>query len=139
MKNDSPVFIDSNVLIYAADDRPEEAAKASLARSVLAFGEIAISYQVLQEFYACAVHPRKLGYSREKAAKICETWMRFHIEPLGAHSFARAIRFAIRYQISNWDGAILAAAEQAGCSTVYSEDLNDGQNYDGIRVINPFK
>ena len=43
-----------------------------------------------------------------------------------------------RYQTSYWDAAILAAAASAGCSELLSEDLNPGQNYDTIRVINPF-
>ncbi len=44
-----------------------------------------------------------------------------------------------RFQTSYWDSAILAAAKQLGCHTVYSEDLNDQQNYDGVTVVNPFR
>ena len=50
----------------------------------------------------------------------------------------RAIELHQRFQLSYWDAAILAAAKQMGCHTVFSEDLNAGQNYDGVIVINPF-
>jgi predicted nucleic acid-binding protein len=49
-----------------------------------------------------------------------------------------AISAKQRFGISYWDAAILAAAKQLGCHTVYSEDLNHGQDYDGVRVVNPF-
>ena len=49
-----------------------------------------------------------------------------------------AVELRERCQISYWDAAIIAAAKQMGCTAVYSEDLNPGQNYDGVTVINPF-
>jgi len=49
-----------------------------------------------------------------------------------------ALRFKARHQTSYWDAAILAAADSAGCSELYSEDLNPGQTYDSVRVVNPF-
>ena len=49
-----------------------------------------------------------------------------------------AIATKNKFQISYWDAAILTAAKELGCHTVYSEDLNDGQDYDGVRVRNPF-
>ena len=51
----------------------------------------------------------------------------------------RGISISQRWQLSYWDSAILAAAESLGVRTVYSEDLSDGQEYEGIRVINPFR
>jgi len=52
--------------------------------------------------------------------------------------FRAALNIHRRFQISYWDAAIIAAAKQMGCRTVYSEDLSAGQNYDGVTVINPF-
>jgi predicted nucleic acid-binding protein len=49
-----------------------------------------------------------------------------------------AVELRQRYQISYWDAAIIAAAKQIECTVVYSEDLNPGQDYDGVTVINPF-
>jgi len=50
----------------------------------------------------------------------------------------RTLEIAARYKISNWDAAIVAAAIEAGCDTLYSEDFSDGQSYGGVRVENPF-
>jgi predicted nucleic acid-binding protein len=68
----------------------------------------------------------------------CETWLQYPVASLDAETFVRALELIRRYQISNWDAAILVAAKQLGCVVVYSEDLNHGQDYDGVRVINPF-
>jgi predicted nucleic acid-binding protein len=53
--------------------------------------------------------------------------------------FDEALRLCGRFQISYYDAAILAAAKQLGCKVVYFEDLNDGQDYDGVRLENPFR
>ena len=59
--------------------------------------------------------------------------------PLDYELFEDATKIQERFQISYWDAAIIAAAKRLSCDTLYSEDLSDGQNYDGIRVINPFR
>jgi len=58
--------------------------------------------------------------------------------PLTADLVRAAIQLHRRFQLGYWDAAIIAAAQQLGCRTVYSEDLNAGQNYDGVTVVNPF-
>jgi predicted nucleic acid-binding protein len=93
----------------------------------------------LQEFYANAVSPKKLNLSRAEAAKWCAAWMQFPVATLGLETFVRTLELAHKFQISNWDAAILAAAAQLGCTIVYSEDLSHGQDYDGVRVENPFR
>lgn len=139
MPNASIVFIDSNVLLCAASGRPADMAKSKHARALLERETVGISFQVLQEFYANAINPRKLNLSSAEATALCTTWMRFRVARLGLKTFVRTLDLAQRFQISNWDAAILAAAKQLGCATVYSEDLNDGQDYDGVRVENPFR
>ncbi len=138
MPNASTVFVDTNVLIYAADTRPESAAKMKCALALLATERVCLSYQVLQEFFANAIHPRKLRLQPAEAEVWCETWLQYPVASLGAETFVRALELIRRYQISNWDVGILAAAQQLGCTTLYTEDLNHGQNYDGVQVINPF-
>ncbi len=133
------VFADTNILLYAASGRPADRGKAELARALLQREHIVISYQVLQEFYANAVHPKKLALSSGDTLAFCKAWLELPIVPLDASIFMRAVEFALRYEISNWDGAILAAAEKAVCKIVYSEDLSHGQRYFGIEVRNPFK
>jgi predicted nucleic acid-binding protein len=139
MPNASIVFVDSNVLLYAASGRPADARKAASARQLLTLERIGISFQVLQEFYANAINPHKLALSRAEAIAWCEAWMCFSVASLGPATFVRTLELATKYQISNWDAAILAAAQQLECTKVYSEDLAHGQNYDGVHVENPFR
>jgi len=58
--------------------------------------------------------------------------------PVSLDLILASIPIRRRYQVSHWDATIIAAAQELGCSTLYSEDLNHGQNYDGVRVVNPF-
>lgn len=138
MPNASTVFVDTNVLIYAADARPESAAKKSRAVILLAAESVCLSYQVLQEFYANAVHPRKLRLPPAEAEDWCKRWLQYPVAPVDADTFVRALDLMRRYRIKNWDAGILAAAQQLGCKTLYTEDLNHRQLYDGVQVINPF-
>jgi predicted nucleic acid-binding protein len=138
MPNALTVFVDSNILLYAASGRPDDAPKAARARELLTGEQVSLSFQVLQEFYANAVSPRKLALTPAEASIWCAAWIQFPIASLGAETFVRTLELVQRYQISNWDAAIIAAAEQLGCKKVYSEDLNHGQRYDGVYVENPF-
>ena len=65
--------------------------------------------------------------------------LRLTVMPLTAELFLAALEIHLRYQISHWDSLIVAAASQSDCSVLYSEDLNDGQDYDGVRVVDPFR
>ena len=53
--------------------------------------------------------------------------------------FRAGVALSQRFRLSYWDGAILAAARASDCDSVYTEDLSDGQDYGGLRVINPFR
>ena len=57
----------------------------------------------------------------------------------GAELLLNAMQIKQRYQLTYWDAAVIAAAKQLGASKLYSEDLNDGQDYDGVQVVNPFR
>lgn len=138
MPSDSIVFVDTNILLYAASGRPDDAKKSARARQLLIDELVCISFQVLQEFYANAISPRKLGMSRVEALKWCAAWINYPITPLGVETFVRSLELVTKFQISNWDAAIIAAAEQFSCETIYSEDFNHGQLYDNVRVVNPF-
>ena len=139
MPNGSIVFVDTNVLLYAASGRPADAPKTARARQLIQEKSIGLSFQVLQEFYANAVSPKKLNLSSAEATKWCAAWMQFPVASLGLETFVRTLEIARKFKISNWDAAILAAAAQLGCPLVYSEDLSDGQEYDGVTVENPFR
>jgi predicted nucleic acid-binding protein len=139
MPKGSIVFVDTNVLLYAASGRPADAPKAARARQLIQDEPVSLSFQVLQEFYANAVSAKKLNLSPAEAAKWCAAWMQFPVASLSLETFVRTLEVAHKFKISNWDAAILAAAAQLGCPLVYSEDLAHGQDYDGVVVENPFR
>ena len=80
----------------------------------------------------------RLRMTHEQSMVFLDPFMGLPSVPVTQELFRRAAQVAERYGISYWDAAILAAARILGCDAVYSEDLNDGQSYDGVLVINPF-
>ena len=132
-------LVDTNIALYAVSVMPEDAAKRRIARQLLEQPELAVSVQVLQEFYYRATHPKgHFRLSHEAAMAFLEILLRYPVQSVTIDVFRAAVSTSQRFQISYWDGAILAAARAMGCDAVYSEDLNHGQDYGGIRVFNPF-
>ena len=131
---------DSNILLYAVSADPKEAAKRTRAIEVLADRDsLALSVQVLQEFYYQATRrsrPNRL--SHDDAMRFIDRLGEVPVQPVTTEVFRRAAELSDRFGISYWDAAILAAAGAIGCEAVYSEDMNDQQDYGGLRVINPF-
>lgn len=111
-------FVDTNVLLYSISTESDEAAKTATAQALMASRDIALSVQVLQEFH---------------------TWRSFPTQDITISILDDALAIKARYQLSYWDSAIIAAAKQAQCHEVLSEDMNGGQDYGGIKVVNPFK
>ena len=131
-------FVDTNILVYAADESAPTARKTRIARELLLQRGLCLSVQVLNEFTVNARSRRKLNLSASEELEWIERWLLLPIQPMTSETFLGARLFHERYQVSHWDGLILAAAKNAGCVTLYSEDLQDGQSYDGITVVNPF-
>ena len=132
-------FVDTNVLLYAVSLDPQDAEKRRLALELLKEGELAISVQVLQEFYSQATREtRPIPMSPVDAIEFLRPIFNFQIQPVTLDIFHSALAISQRFQISYWDAAILAAARALSCDAVYSEDLNPQQDYDGLRVVNPF-
>lgn len=133
-------FVDTNVLLYAISKDSTEREKADRANAILDAGDVALSVQVLQEFYVQATREtRSDRLTHEQAAGLVESFLRFPAQVIDV-SIARAA-FATRHRfgISYWDAAILESARAMGCAVVLSEDLDDGTDYGGIRVENPFR
>ena len=132
-------FVDTNVLLYAVSTSPDDADKRSRARQLLREPDLAVSVQVLQEFYYQATRvtrPERLSHG--DAMAFLGTLLRFPVQEITVSVFQEAAAISPSYGLAYWDGAILAAARSLGCDAVYSEDLNSGQDYNGVRVINPF-
>ena len=133
-------FIDTNVLLYAVSRLPGDAAKRQRARELLKSPELVLSAQVLQEFYVQATRPKgSSGLSHAEAVTFLAGVRHLPVQPITARVVHDALALRERFQINYWDAAILSAARAAGCRTVYTEDLNAGQDYDGVRVMNPLR
>jgi predicted nucleic acid-binding protein len=133
-------FIDTNVLIYSLGSEPENEPKYRRAVDVLAEGDWCLSVQVLQEFYVQAVGPSRPGaISQDLAMVFIREFSSMPVQPMTLDLYRSALATCQRYQISYWDAAIIEAARALGCRTVYSEDMQHGQDYGGVRVVDPFR
>ena len=133
-------FVDTNVLLYAISRDPAELDKAKRASDILAERDLALSVQVLQEFYVQATRasrPDAIGH--QQAVLLIQSFRRFPVQDITSGVMLAALDTRQRFQLSCWDAAIIEASRALGCTQVLSEDLNDGQDYDGVRVANPFR
>jgi predicted nucleic acid-binding protein len=133
------VFVGSNVLIYAVDEsnhKKHEAAR--LWRSELWKSRRGrISFQVLQEFYANV--DRNWPAAREHVQAEIRTLMAWRPVQVDAEMLEDAWGIQERYKIFFWDSLIVAAARAASCRYLLTEDLQEGQEMDGVVVVNPFR
>jgi len=133
-------FVDTNVLLYAVSTAANERAKAGVARALLEGSDLALSVQVLQEFYVQATRVGKPDrLSHEQAAILVESFLRYAVQETTLAVMRAALETAHRFRISYWDAAIVEAARALGCRTVLSEDLAHGTDYAGVVVENPFR
>ena len=133
-------FADTNVLLYAISRDPAEQDKAKQASDLLSERDLALSVQVLQEFYVQATRasrPDAIGH--QQAVLLIESFRRFPVQDVTWGIMTAALDTRQRFQLSYWDAAIIEAARALGCAQVLSEDLSDGQDYDGVQVTNPFR
>jgi predicted nucleic acid-binding protein len=133
-------FVDSNILLYAASKKPDEQDKAARANEILNALDLALSVQVLQEFYVQATRTtRSDPISHHQATMLIRSFCRYPVQETTLALVESALRTTERFQISYWDAAIIEAARALGCREILSEDLGDGQDYGGVRVVNPFR
>jgi predicted nucleic acid-binding protein len=133
-------FVDTNILLYAISRDPAEQDKAKRANDILTDRDLALSVQVLQEFYVQATRasrPDAIGH--QQAVLLIESFQRFPVQDITSGIMMAALDTRQRFQLSYWDAAIIEASRAMGCTQVLSEDLNDGQDYDGVRVVDPFR
>lgn len=132
-------FVDTNILVYAAEEKTPKDRKTIIARELLLQPGLHLSVQVLNEFVAAARHPDKLNLTREQEKHWLEVFLLRPISALTDDTFIKALEIHVRYGISHWDSLIMASAVGSSCEILYTEDLNHGQKYDGVKVINPFQ
>jgi predicted nucleic acid-binding protein len=126
-------FFDSNVIVYAFLD----VEKRERALEVLAQGGV-ISAQVLNEFTHVAHKKRRRSWPDiEAALAVIRDWLR-NIVPTTSATHAAAVVLARDHSLAFYDALILAAAIEAGCETLYSEDFQQGRRFGDCTIVNPF-
>jgi predicted nucleic acid-binding protein len=133
-------FVDTNILLYAISRAPEDQDKADRANALLDAGDVALSVQVLQEFYVQSTRESRADrITHEQAARLIDSLLVFPVANVTTEVVLAAIATRARFKISYWDAAIIEAARSLGCDVVLSEDLGHAQDYAGVRVENPFR
>jgi predicted nucleic acid-binding protein len=131
-------FLDTNILLYAYDlDAPRKRliAQSLIEQAWLQPGGTAVSVQVLQEFHANFV---RKGHAAAEAAAIIGDFCLWPVIDNSLTLFRLCLSVLARWQISLWDAMIVAAAQTSGARELLTEDLNHGQDYGGVRAVNPF-
>lgn len=131
-------FLDTNVLVYTdAVDAPDKQARAlALFDTLRRNRNGVVSIQVLQEYFVAAT--RKLGAAPESARRKVEIFGHLHLVTPALEDILAAIDLHRLHRMSFWDALVVRAALVAGCSRLYSEDLQPGRRFDRLEVVNPF-
>ena len=131
-------FLDTNILVYAAAGGEGEEIKRQQALRLIADYNFGLSAQVLQEFYVTVVRKIDEPLRPADALEWIEQLEAFPCQPIEPSLIKIGVEISQRYQISYWDGAVIAAAEALGAETLFTEDLSHDQKYGSVRVVNPF-
>jgi predicted nucleic acid-binding protein len=137
----SPIFVDTNVLIYLRDSRdPERQRRAAEWMGHLWESRLGrLSVQVLHEYYVTVTGTLDPGLPVEEARDdvlALEAWSPL---PMTTRITESAWDVQERWGFSFWDSLIVASARVQGCSILLTEDLSHGQDLDGLRVVSPFQ
>lgn len=134
-------FVDTNILVYAHDDSAggkRDQARA-LVEQLWEARDGCLSVQVLQEFFVTVTRKIAKPLTPEAAKQIIADLAHWFVYAPAGDDVLAAISIHQDTGISFWDAMIIRSAAEIGCTLLYSEDLNPGQEYSGVRVENPFQ
>jgi predicted nucleic acid-binding protein len=135
-----PRFIDTNILLYSISQDPAEARKRDIAIALLDADDVALSVQVLQEFYVQVTRATRTdALPHEIAAGLIGTWLRFRVQDNTLAVMLGALEIKALHGFSYWDAAIVAAARALGCGELLSEDMSHGRVVEGVVIRDPFR
>ena len=132
-------FFDTNVLVYVFDrnDSVKQMRAQNLVGEHMSARDMVLSTQVLQELYVTLTRKKHLGAA--DALEVVTTFAQERIVPTTAELVLRGLALGQQHGVSAWDALIVQAALDSGCTTLYSEDFQDGMRFDGdLAVVNPF-
>ncbi len=134
-------FCDTNVLVYAYDVSAGE--KRELAKRLLdrlwSTRSGLLSVQVLQELYVTLTRKLPISLSHQEAGQLVADLSTWRVVEPTREDVLEAIDSSARWGISFWDSMLLTAARKGGATLVWSEDFQDGEDYGGLVVTNPFR
>lgn len=135
------VFVDTNVLVYARDlTEPEKRDRANAWLTHLwRTGEGRVSFQVLNEYYVTVTRKLKPGFTAAEAQLDVRRYLTWSPRPLDAPVLETAWAVEQRHRTSFWDALVVAAAQLAGCEVLLTEDLSHDRDFEGVRVVDPFR
>ncbi len=136
-----PVFVDTNVLVYARDtaDPRKNSRAAEWIGHLWETGEGRLSIQVLQEYYVTTTRKLRPGLTSDAARADVQDLTAWRPVVVDTEGLEVAWSIEDRFGLSFWDSLIVAGAHVAGCEVLLTEDLQDGTDLDGLRVIDPFR
>jgi len=131
------IFIDTNIIVYANDGKNTEKQDKAIKviTDLMKSNKGTISTQVLQEYAFVALN--KLNQNHDVVLRQLKLPEVFEVIRQSPEIIRRAVEIMYLYKISFWDSSIISNAEYGNCSIIYSEDLNTGQYYSGIKIENP--
>jgi predicted nucleic acid-binding protein len=135
------VFFDTNVLVYAFD--PSDPRKQTIARNLIrnygSAGNLYLSTQVLQEFYMVTTRVKRQLLTKELASEVVSDLAEYPVVTLDSQLIKQAMQRHQGKAFSFWDSLVVEAALSSGCSTLYSEDMQDGLMINNVlQISNPF-
>lgn len=140
MQDSGRQFVDTNVFVYAY--ARSEAGKRDRALELLSAlwesRQGCLSIQVLQEVYVTLTVKTPRVLPAETAARIVADLGTWHLHVPDLSSLLDAVEIQVRNRVSFWNAMIICSAKQLGCKTIWTEDLNPGQEYEGVKAVNPF-
>jgi predicted nucleic acid-binding protein len=134
-------FLDTNIFVYSFDRGSADKARRAtqLIREAVATRKGMVSYQVVQEFFNVALrrfaHPMTTAEAEQYLGTVFRPLLAVHSSPA---LYSEALRLTGKHRLSWYDSLIVAAATEAGCSLLYSEDLQSGRRFGDLRIENPF-
>ena len=135
-----PRFVDTNILLYSISRDRAEAGKRDIAIALLDADDIALSVQVLQEFYVQATRAsRPDAIAHDIAVGLIHTWLRFNVQEITLPVMIGALEIKAVHRLSYWDAAIIAAARALGCRELLTEDMSHAREIEGLTIKNPFR
>jgi predicted nucleic acid-binding protein len=139
MTHKPPVFIDTNIFVYAISSGSANSAKIETSRNLLLHENWCWSTQVAFEFFSVTTRPSKGPLlTLEEAKRYLEVWMVYPIIGMTPQRFLKSVQLKETSGISIWDAAIISCAQDMNCGVLYTEDLNAGQRFGNVEVVNPF-